>query len=145
MSLRDRTEWKFFAALPKADPLLAAVWWGILVLRGVLPPALGLAMGLLVGAVTRGASLTGPLVLTGIIFVLLQVLPPIQQAVSANLDANAAITAGPPNFTSKTSIVTYDNIGNKVTLDVYMFKTAANTWDMQVYNNATSTAGGYPC
>jgi flagellar hook protein FlgE len=58
----------------------------------------------------------------------LQGNPSTKAAVSANLDANAAITAGPPNFTSKTSIVTYDNIGNKVTLDVYMFKTAANTW-----------------
>jgi flagellar hook protein FlgE len=63
---------------------------------------------------------------------------------SANLDANAAITAGPPNYTSKTSIVTYDNIGNKVTLDVYMFKTAANTWDVQAYDNAASTNGGFP-
>jgi ABC-type multidrug transport system fused ATPase/permease subunit len=90
MSLRDRNEWKFFAALPKADPLLAAAWWAILVLRGVLAPALGLAMGLLVGAVTRGASLTGPLALTGVIFVLLQVLPPIQQAVSANLGDRTA-------------------------------------------------------
>ncbi|WP_027581581.1 flagellar hook protein FlgE [Bradyrhizobium sp. Ai1a-2] len=63
---------------------------------------------------------------------------------SANLDANAPITAGPPNYTSKTSIVTYDNIGNKVTLDVYMFKTAANTWDVQAYDNAASTNGGFP-
>jgi flagellar hook protein FlgE len=63
---------------------------------------------------------------------------------SANLDANAAITAGPPNYTSKTSIVTYDNIGNKVTLDVYMFKTAANTWDVRAYDNAASTNGGFP-
>ncbi|MFH0295823.1 flagellar hook protein FlgE [Bradyrhizobium sp. 31Argb] len=63
---------------------------------------------------------------------------------SANLDANSAITAGPPAYTSKTSIVTYDNIGNKVTLDVYMFKTAANTWDVQAYDNAASTNGGFP-
>lgn len=64
--------------------------------------------------------------------------------VNANLDANAAITAGPPAYTSKTSLITYDNIGNKVTLDIYMYKTAANTWDMEVYNNADSTAGGFP-
>ena len=49
-----------------------------------------------------------------------------------------------PAYTSKTSIVTYDNIGNKVTLDVYMSKTAANTWDVEVYNSADSTAGGFP-
>lgn len=64
--------------------------------------------------------------------------------VNANLDANATITAGPPAYTSKTSLITYDNIGNKVTLDIYMYKTAANTWDIEVYNNADSTAGGFP-
>ena len=74
----------------------------------------------------------------------LQGNPSTKATVSANLDANAAISAGIPAFTSKTSIVTYDNIGNKVTLDVYMSKTAANTWDMEVYNNANSTAGGFP-
>lgn len=64
--------------------------------------------------------------------------------VNANLDANAAITGGAPNYTSKTSLITYDNIGNKVTLDIYAYKTAANTWDIEVYNNADSTAGGFP-
>jgi flagellar hook protein FlgE len=61
---------------------------------------------------------------------------------SANLDSNAAISAGPPNFTSKTSVITYDNIGNPVKLDMYMFKTAANTWDVQIYNSAGAAAGG---
>lgn len=60
----------------------------------------------------------------------------------ANLDANAAITAGAPNFTSKTSLVTYDNIGNAVKLDMYMFKTAANTWNVELYNSANSAPGG---
>ncbi len=78
MRLTDRNEWKFFAALPKADPLLATVWWTMLLVRGVLGPALGIAMGLLVAAVTRGASLTFPLTVMGVVFVLLQVLPPIQ-------------------------------------------------------------------
>ena len=70
--------------------------------------------------------------------------PSTKATASANLDSNAAITAGPPAYTSKTSLVTYDNIGNKVTLDIYAFKTAANTWDIQVYDNANSTAGGFP-
>src|SRR5215467_13691417 len=90
MSLRARAEWTFFATLPKADPLLAAGWWAVLVLRGALGPALGIAMGLLVGAVTRGSSLVAPLTLTGSVFVLLQVLPPIQQALSANLGERTA-------------------------------------------------------
>uniref|UniRef100_Q07SG0 Flagellar hook protein FlgE n=1 Tax=Rhodopseudomonas palustris (strain BisA53) TaxID=316055 RepID=Q07SG0_RHOP5 len=70
--------------------------------------------------------------------------PSTKGTASANLDSNAAITAGPPAYTSKTSLVTYDNIGNKVTLDIYAYKTAANTWNMEVYDNATSTAGGFP-
>jgi flagellar hook protein FlgE len=72
----------------------------------------------------------------------LQGNPSTKGTVSANLDANAAVSAGPPAFTSKTSIVTYDNIGNKVTLDVLMYKTAANTWDVEVYDSAKSTGGG---
>ena len=35
--LRQRAEWKFFAALPKADAGQAAAWWLVLLLRGVLP------------------------------------------------------------------------------------------------------------
>ncbi len=64
--------------------------------------------------------------------------------VSANLDVNATITAGAPNYTSKSSIITYDNVGNTVKLDIYAYKTAANTWDMEVYNNANSTNDGFP-
>jgi flagellar hook protein FlgE len=74
----------------------------------------------------------------------LQGNPSTLATAAANLDANATITAGPPNYTSKTSLVTYDNIGNKVTLDIYMYKTAANTWDVEVYDSAASTSGGFP-
>jgi ABC-type multidrug transport system fused ATPase/permease subunit len=90
MRLTDRNEWKLFAALPRADAPLAAVWWTVLVVRGVLSPALGLAMGVLVAAVTHGGSLTLPLTLMGTVFVLLQVLPPIQQMVSWNLGDRTA-------------------------------------------------------
>jgi flagellar hook protein FlgE len=60
----------------------------------------------------------------------------------ANLDANADLSTGPTDFTSKTSLITYDNIGNAVKLDMYMFKTAANTWDVEIYNSADAAAGG---
>jgi ATP-binding cassette, subfamily B, bacterial len=88
--LTERKEWKFFGALPKADPRLAATWWVVLLLRGMLPAAFAIAMGVLVGAVQRGAPLGGPLVFAGAIFVLLQVLSPIHQAVSANLGDRTA-------------------------------------------------------
>src|SRR5207245_6794655 len=57
---------------------------------GILPAAFAIAMGVLVGAVQRGDSLTGPLAFAGSIFVLLQVLSPIHQAVSANLGDRTA-------------------------------------------------------
>ena len=88
--LRERNEWKFFAVLPQADRLLAVAWWVVLVLRGVLPAVFAVAMGALVGAVQNGASLAGPLTFVGVVFVLLQVLTPIHQAVSANLGDRTA-------------------------------------------------------
>jgi ABC-type multidrug transport system fused ATPase/permease subunit len=87
--LRARDEWQFFAMLPKAAPALAVAWWIVLLLRGILPALFAIAMGILVGAVQDGRALGGPLLLTGAVFVALQVLNPIHQAVSANLGARA--------------------------------------------------------
>src|SRR5437899_904204 len=77
----------------------------------------------------------------------LQASPSTKATVAANLDPSAtaiAAPAGPANYTSKTSMVTYDNIGNAVTLDVYAAKTAANTWDIEVYNGATALTTSGP-
>jgi ATP-binding cassette, subfamily B, bacterial len=89
-SFTARKEWKFFAVLPKADLGLAATWWAVLLLRGILPAAFAIAMGVLVAAVQEGRPLIGPLAFAGTIFVLLQVLSPIHQAVSANLGDRTA-------------------------------------------------------
>ncbi len=83
--LRGRKEWELLIALPRADRRLAALWWTVLLARGILPALFGVAMGVLVGAVQRGDSLARPLALAGTIFVLLQALGPIHQALSANL------------------------------------------------------------
>ena len=88
--LRERKEWKFFAVLPKADPVLAMLWWIVLVLRGVLPGIFAIAMGAVVGAVQGGRSLEGPFAVVGVVFVLLQVLAPIHQALGANLGDRTA-------------------------------------------------------
>src|SRR4029450_6355626 len=105
--LAERKEWQFFAVLPKADPLLAAAWWAALILRGVLPAVFAVATGVLVGAVQRGDSIITPLVIAGAVFILLQVLTPIHQAISANLgDRTAAwlydrltdASVGPPGM-----------------------------------------------
>src|SRR4030095_2103091 len=88
--LTERKEWQFFSVLVKADPLLAVVWYGILLLRGVLPAIFALAMGVLVRSVQTNGALTVPLLFTGIVFVLLQVLSPIHLAVGANLGDRTA-------------------------------------------------------
>jgi ATP-binding cassette subfamily B protein len=82
--------WKFFSVLPKADRSLATVWWVIVVLRGVLPAVFAIAMGLLIAEVERGQSLIAGLALVGAVFVLLQVLAPIHQAIGANLGDRTA-------------------------------------------------------
>jgi len=90
MPLRERQEWKFFRALPAADGPLAVAWWAVLVLRGVLPALFAVSMGLLVGAVQRGENLAAALTLTGVVFILLQVLTPIHTALGANLGDRTA-------------------------------------------------------
>ena len=105
--LRRRPEWQFFAVLPRADSTLAVAWWALLLARGALPAVFAIAMGLVVGAVQHGSALAGPLSLMGVTFVLLQVLTPVHQAVSANLgsrvsaylnDRLAEACIGPPGI-----------------------------------------------
>lgn len=88
--LRGRQEWALSSALWRGDPRLAIAWWLVLVLRGLLPAGFAVAMGVLVGAVERGGSLTGPLVAVGVVFVLLQVLVPLHLALGYNLGDRTA-------------------------------------------------------
>jgi ABC-type multidrug transport system fused ATPase/permease subunit len=88
--LRNRQEIVFASVLPRADCALAFGWWAALVLRGVLPAGLAIAMGHLVGAVQRGESLAGPLTLFGVLFVSPQVLTPIHTMLNANLGSRTA-------------------------------------------------------
>ncbi|MCI0736215.1 MAG: flagellar hook protein FlgE [Beijerinckiaceae bacterium] len=58
---------------------------------------------------------------------------------TANLNSNAATLTGAPsttNYTSKSSMIAYDNLGNQVTLDIYFSKTGTNAWQVDVYDNA---------
>jgi ATP-binding cassette, subfamily B, bacterial len=59
-------------------------------MRAALPAIFAITMGALVGAVQHDSTLAAPLTAVGIIFVLLQVLTPIHQAVSANLGSRTA-------------------------------------------------------
>jgi len=88
--LRARDEWKFFGVVGRADRSLAFAWWSVLLLRGLLPALFAVAIGALIGAVQRGDSLTAPLGGVGVVFVLLQVLSPMHQAIGANLGSRTA-------------------------------------------------------
>lgn len=44
--------------------------------------------------------------------------------------------AGSADYTSKTSLVTYDNVGSQQLLDVYYTKTGANTWEVSVFDRS---------
>ncbi|HXO41564.1 MAG TPA: ABC transporter ATP-binding protein, partial [Thermoanaerobaculia bacterium] len=88
--LRARDDLRFAAVLPAAGGALAAAWWTLLVLRGLLPAVFAIAMGALVGAVERGNGRAAPLAAVGVVFVLLQVLAPIHLAVGTNLGSRTA-------------------------------------------------------
>jgi ATP-binding cassette, subfamily B, bacterial len=83
--LRARQETAFFASLHRADLGLGVTWWVLVAARSALPALFAVAMGALVGAVQDGRDLTAPLVWTGIVFVLLQAVSPLHQAVGENL------------------------------------------------------------
>jgi len=89
-ALRARQEWHFFSVLPRADFVLATLWWLLLVMRGLLPALFAIAMGNLIGAVQAQSSPVMPLLLVGVVFLLLQVLAPVHQVVSSNLGSKTA-------------------------------------------------------
>jgi ATP-binding cassette, subfamily B, bacterial len=76
--------------LPRADSVLASLWWIVLILRGSLPAIFAVVMGLLVGAVQAKSGLLTALTLFGCVFALLQVLPPIHKGLGANLGSRTA-------------------------------------------------------
>jgi ATP-binding cassette subfamily B protein len=88
--LAARKEWAFFGALARADPVLTVLWWIAIVVPGVLGAAFGLAIGALVGAVERRESLTAPHVAVGLVFLLVQTLAVLRQAISSNLGDRTA-------------------------------------------------------
>ena len=75
----------------------------------------------------------------------LSAAPSVSGFLSANLNSDAAITpaanlpsanAATSASTSKTSLLAYDNLGHRVTLDVHLTKTAANTWEVAIFDAA---------
>jgi flagellar hook protein FlgE len=71
------------------------------------------------------------------------VVTPTAVGVTPAVTLPSANTAGSA-FTSQTSLTTFDNLGNTVNLNVYYTKTGPDTWEMDVYNAADATNGGFP-
>lgn len=81
----------------------------------------------------------------------LHAAPTTKGAFAANLPAGADVIAAADlpstnsasvQFSAKTSMTVYDNLGNAVVLDVYFAKTGTNSWEMTAYNHADAAAGG---
>lgn len=76
--------------------------------------------------------------------------PSTTGTINFNLQSNAttvtgdtpASNASDATYTSKTSVAAYDDLGNQVTLDVYLTKTDDNTWEATTYNQADAASGG---
>lgn len=85
-----RPELQLAAALTNADRRMAAGWWALLGLRGLLPAGFSIAAGVLVAAIQHRGGLAVPLTIAGAVFVLLQVLGPLHTALSANLGDRTA-------------------------------------------------------
>ena len=83
-------ELQFVGVLRQANPLLAALWWVVLVLRGLLPALFAIVMGALVGAVQAQEGLALPLTAMAVVFALQQLLAPLHQAASSNLGSQTA-------------------------------------------------------
>ncbi|MEW5422245.1 flagellar hook protein FlgE [Amorphus sp. 3PC139-8] len=57
---------------------------------------------------------------------------------AADLPSTNAATA---DYTAKSSIVVYDDLGSEVVLDIYFSKSADSTWEAAVYDQADATPG----
>ncbi|HEY2813110.1 MAG TPA: ABC transporter ATP-binding protein [Acidimicrobiales bacterium] len=88
--LRRSAEWRLGGVLYAASPRLTVGWWALVVLRGLLPAAFAVAMGVTVSAVEHGDALVVPLTAIGIVFVAMQALGPVHDALGANLGAVAS-------------------------------------------------------
>ncbi len=83
----------------------------------------------------------------------MQAAPTTTAALPANLDGRDTVpvvvpanlpsaNAAAAQFTSKSSIVVYDNLGGEVKLDVYYTKTGTNAWELSVFDSRQAAAGG---
>lgn len=103
------------------------------------------------GAPAVVANGTAGLEVVNIGSVALQATPSTSGAFKVNLPYNSTVVA-PANlpsanaataqYTGKTSLTAYDNLGNKITLDVYSTNVGGGDWEVSVFNQADAAAGG---
>jgi flagellar hook protein FlgE len=84
----------------------------------------------------------------------LQATPTTSGTLYLNLPSTATVVTNPPStyttgattpgYTDKTSLVAYDDLGNQVTFDVYTTNLGNKKWEVDVYNAADATNGGFP-
>ncbi len=81
----------------------------------------------------------------------LQATPSDEGIFYTNVPSDAAVIAAGSlpsdnvagsTYTAKTSLVTTANLGTEVTIDIFWAKTAANTWELTVYDRADAPATG---
>ncbi len=81
----------------------------------------------------------------------LQANPSTEGELFVNLPSNAPVVAAADlpsanaataTYSGKTSLVSYDNLGNQVTLDVYSSNTGGGAWEVSVFDHAAAAAGG---
>ena len=84
----------------------------------------------------------------------LSATPSSSGTLNFNVPSTAAIVTGNtpasdgsnPTYSANTTLTAYDNLGNPVTLDVYLTKTADSngtaTWQATTYNHADAASGG---
>lgn len=79
--------------------------------------------------------------------------PSSSGTLNVNLNSNATVvTAGAEpstnlatsEYTSRSSLVTFDNLGNEVMVDIYFAKTAADTWQVTAFERAPGAGPGFP-
>ncbi|MDH6266461.1 flagellar hook protein FlgE [Rhizobium sp. SG_E_25_P2] len=61
-------------------------------------------------------------------------------------DSGTSASVDDINYTHKSSLTTYDSLGNEVIMDIYFSKTSETEWDVAVFNKADADAdsGSFP-
>lgn len=83
----------------------------------------------------------------------LSAVPTTQAQLVPNLPSSADIVAAGSlpsdnvansDYHGKTSLLMFDSLGNEKLIDVYFTKTAADTWEVSVFDNADANNAGFP-